>query len=75
MKNPQETKIVNLALNNLEAVTGIHGEWEFLEHTENTGIVGIPTITLDETRINLIRTKERSAPYANRTNYRSTYYE
>lgn len=48
MKNPQETEIVNLALNNLKAATGIQGKWEFLEHAENTGIDGILTITLDE---------------------------
>ena len=47
MKNLEETKIVNLALNNLEAVSGIHGEWEFLKHKENTDIDGILTITLD----------------------------
>lgn len=51
MKNAQDTKIVNLALNNFEAATGIHGEWEFLAHTDNTELDGTLTITLGETRI------------------------
>ncbi|MGM9978019.1 MAG: type IV toxin-antitoxin system AbiEi family antitoxin [Clostridium sp.] len=47
----QEIKTVNKALNNLQNVAGIHGEWEFLEHTKNTGIDGILTISLGENRI------------------------
>lgn len=48
MVTQQEIKTVNKALNNLENVAGIRGEWE---HTDNTEIDGILTIALGENRI------------------------
>jgi hypothetical protein len=47
----QEIKTIDKALSNLENVGGIHGEWKFLEQTENTGIDGILTIVLGDNRI------------------------
>ena len=78
MVTQQEINTVNKALNNLENVAGIHGEWAFLAHTENTGIDGILTISFGEDRIkfktdvkneirNIHSTQIRARAYVNDT--------
>ena len=47
----QKINTVNKALTNLENVAKLHGEWEHLDNSKNTGIDGILTIALGENRI------------------------